>query len=621
MRIPLSWLREHTDADASTTPEQVQAALVRVGLEEEALHGGDITGPVVVGRVVERVPEPQKNGKTINWCQVDVGAANGGVRGIVCGAHNFDAGDHVVVSLPGAVLPGGFAISARKTYGHVSDGMICSSLELGVGTDHDGIVVLTPEQVAGVAVGDDALPLLGLDDVVVEVNVTPDRGYCFSLRGLGREYALGARGAFTDPVDPARFEAAPADGRGHEVRLTDDDPVRGRPGCTRYVARTVRGVDAAAPSPDWMQRLLQQLGMRPISLAVDVTNYVMLVTGQPLHAFDLATLGGPVVVRRAAPGERLTTLDGVDRALHAEDLLVTVDEPAGSRVLAIAGVMGGADGEVTDTTRDLLVESALFDPVTVARSSRRHKLSTEASRRFERGVDRDLAHRAAELAVRLLVEHAGGTADGVTDVDERTPVAPIRMAADLPARLVGRELDAETVDGALRAVGCEVERSEDDLLVTPASWRPDLVEGADLVEEVARVAGYDQIVGVLPPAPAGRGLTRAQRLRRLASTALAEHGYVEVQTYPFVAPGRLDALQLPDDDDRRRALRLANPLSEEAPLLRTALLETLGDAARRNHARGTLDLALFEVGRVFRPGAADRPQPPRPEPATRPDAA
>jgi phenylalanyl-tRNA synthetase beta chain len=268
----------------------------------------------------------------------------------------------------------------------------------------------------------------------------------------------------------------------------------------------------------------------------------------------------------------------------------------------------------------VLIESAWFDPVTVARSARRHKLSTEASRRYERGVDTDLADRAAELAARLLVEHGGGAADGgVTDVDERLPRQPVRMRADLPARLTGMDLRDEQVDDALRAVGCEVERAGEDLVVCPPSWRPDLAEGADLVEEVARVVGYEHITGVLPQAPAGRGLTREQRLRRSAARLLAGQGLVEVLTYPFVPEGRRDELQLPADDARRRALRLANPLSEQAPSLRTSLLETLVDAARRNLSRGARDLGLFEIGRVFRPDGTVPVPVAVPEPGVRPD--
>jgi phenylalanyl-tRNA synthetase beta chain len=615
MRVPLGWLAEYATLPDGTTGEQVAAALVTVGLEEEALHGGDVTGPLVVGRVLAFADEPQKNGKTIRWCRVDVGEPE--PRGIVCGAHNFTEGDLVVVSLPGAVLPGGFAITARKTYGHVSDGMICSAKELGLGDDHEGIIRLAEWGVEA-PVGADAIELLGLAEETVEVNVNPDRGYALSIRGVAREYALATGAAFSDP---AALDAPAATPDGFAVHLADDAPMRGAPGCDRYVARVVRGVQAAGPSPRWMQRRLEQAGMRPISLAVDVTNYVMLALGQPLHAFDLARLGGPIVVRRARAGERLETLDGVERALDPEDLLITdspgspdrAESPEGARVLALAGVMGGASSEVTPATTDILVEAAHFDPVTVARTARRHKLSTEASRRFERGVDDALAAAAAELAVRLLVEHGGGATGPVTDVDLRTPRDPVRMAVDLPDRLVGRAYGPTRVVELLEAVGCTVDATSRELVVRAPSWRPDLRLGVDLVEEVARVDGYEKIDSVLPVAPAGRGLTAAQHARRSIARALAEHGLVEVLTYPFVGPETADVYGLPADDARRPALRLVNPLSEEQPYLRSWIIPTLVEAARRNLGRGRTDLALFEIGLVTRPvhGAdAVAPRPP-----------
>ncbi|WP_337059706.1 phenylalanine--tRNA ligase subunit beta [Kineococcus sp. G2] len=618
MRVPLSWLAEHVDLEPGARGADVAAALVRVGLEEEGVHTSGVSGPLVVGRVLDLTPEPQKNGKTINWCHVDVGPElNGpdGHRGIVCGAHNFTAGDDVVVALPGAVLPGDFAIAARKTYGHVSDGMICSAKELGLGSDHSGIIVLA-QHLPGVPVspGQDALELLGLDEETVEVNVTPDRGYCFSVRGIAREYAHGVRRpvaeVFHDPVDvPVPTPAGP----GYPVRLADDAPVRGATGCERFVARVVRGVDPAAPTPRFVADRLRQAGMRPISLAVDVTNYLMLATGQPLHAYDLAALQGEVVVRRARAGERLTTLDGVERALDPEDLLITDEvpgDPSTSRVLSLAGVMGGASTEVSATTTDVLVEAARFAQVTVARTARRHRLPTESAKRFERGVDPAIADRVAELAVRLLVEHGGGTADaGATDVGAPAPVAPLTLPAGFVERVVGTPVPGEEVAGALREVGCEVTAAGDVLTVVPPTWRPDLAQRVDLVEEVARLRGYDAIPSVLPAAPAGRGLTPQQRARRSAARALADDGFVEVLSYPFVAAAVHDAQRLPADDARRRALRLANPLSEQQPLMRTSVLDSLVDVVRRNVSRGLRDLAVVEFGTVTLPVAGSGPAP------------
>lgn len=630
-RIPLTWLGEHVELPADVTAESLAADLVRVGLEEEAIHPAAVSGPLVVGRVLERVPEPQKNGKTINWCQVDVGEHNGTAddgtrtpRGIVCGAHNFDVGDHVVVALPGAVLPGPFPIAARKTYGHVSDGMICSARELGLGEDHDGIIVLSRIGIDAEP-GADARALLGLGEEVLEINVTPDRGYCFSMRGVAREYAHATGAAFTDRGLPGPgVDDTPATG-GYPVQVRDDAPVHGVAGADRFVARVVRGIDPSAASPSWMQQRLTQAGMRPISLAVDATNYVMLDLGQPLHAYDLATLDGPVVVRRARAGERLTTLDGADRALDPEDLLIT-DGPDASRVLGLAGVMGGAATEVSATTTDVLVEAAHFDPVSIARTARRHKLPSEASKRFERGVDPQLPRVAADRVVALLVEHGGGQADpGVTDVDATTPPPVVTLPLALPSRLIGLDLDAARVTDLLTRIGCTVGPVRGDgpdasVDVTVPTWRPDLTAPVDLVEEVARLHGYDAIPSVVPRSPVGLGLTSDQRRRRAVAGALADAGWVETLSYPFVGTAQLDALGLPADDDRRAMLRLANPLSEEQPGMRTSLLVTLLDTARRNVARGTSDLAVFEVGAVTlpRPDAPVAPVPPvgaRPEPA------
>ncbi|HEY6795907.1 MAG TPA: phenylalanine--tRNA ligase subunit beta [Kineosporiaceae bacterium] len=613
MRAPLPWLREYVEVPAGVTAEQVAADLVRVGLEEEAIHGGDVTGPIVVGRVLEFVEEPQKNGKTIRWCQVDVGGTE--PRGLVCGARNFVAGDLVVVVLPGAVLPGGIAVSARRTYGHVSDGMICSARELGLGDDHSGIIRLVEWGLDDARPGDDAIGLLGLDEQTVEVNVTPDRGYCLSVRGIAREYGHATGAVFRDPADVEVQAPAAA---GFAVRLDDGAPIRGVEGCDRYVARVVRGIDPTAATPRWMRRRLEQAGMRPISLTVDVTNYVMLAVGQPLHAFDLAGLVEPIVVRRAEAGEKLTTLDDVPRALDPEDLLIT--DSGGRRVLALAGVMGGASSEVGESTTDVLIEAAHFDWVTVARTARRHKLGTEASKRFERGVDADLAGAAAELAVRLLVEHGGGAPGPATDADRRPPRPVIRVAWDVPNRVVGRSWSREEIVATYTEIGCRVTAEGDELVVVPPTWRPDLRVGVDLAEEVARLRGYEHIPSVLPAAPAGRGLTRGQRARRSVARSLAEHGLVEVLSYPFVSPSVHDVLGLAADDDRRRAVRLANPLSVEQPELRTSILPPLLETLRRNVGRGQADVGLFEIGLVVSAGAARRAAP-RPPADDRPDDA
>lgn len=422
--VSIEWLRRWTEVPADTSASQLAKDLVKVGLEEEAIHTSGVTGPLVCGRVASMVPETASNGKTVNYCRVDVGeefndAPGTGKepsdipsRSIICGAHNFKEGDHVVVSLPGAVLPGDFAIATRKTYGHISDGMICSARELGLGEEFDGIIVLEDylgeRGVEIPAPGTDMLPILGLNQELLEINITPDRGYCFSMRGVGREYSHSTGAKFTDwgLAENLKNGLPAANDSGFPVEIEDAAPIRGHVGCDRFVARIVRGLNPSAPTPQWMVARLESAGMRSISLPVDVTNYVMLDLGQPMHAYDLDKVTGPIVVRRARKGEQHTTLDDVERTLDAEDLLITDCQGGhGARVLGIAGVMGGAETEMTETSTNVLLEAAHFDAVSVARSARRHKLPSEASKRFERGSDPELPPVAAQYAAELLVEY------------------------------------------------------------------------------------------------------------------------------------------------------------------------------------------------------------------------
>ena len=607
MRIPLSWLGELVTLPADVTPEAVHADLVRVGFEEESIRRFEVTGPVVVGQVISREPEEHSNGKTVNWCQVRVApegqlAADGGadVRGIVCGAHNFVEGDKVIACLPGAVLPGGFAIAARKTYGHVSDGMMASARELSLGDEHNGIVVLKDYDLDP-EVGTDAKALLGIDDTAVEINVTPDRGYAFSLRGVAREYSHATGAVFTDPA--LNIDVAPA--AGFSVNLADDAPIRGKQGVTGFVTRVVRGIDATIPTPPWMVARLQLAGIRSLSLPVDISNYVMLELGNPLHSYDLAKLKGGITVRRAQEGETLVTLDEQERKLHPEDLLIT-DE---SGVIGLAGVMGGQSTKTDDSTTDILIEAATFDAVSIARSSRRHKLPSEASKRFERGVDPRVAPAAAQRMVDLLVELAGGTADALGS-DIVAPWEPLEVV--LPIARVNGLLGTDYTDGEVRSaielIGCTVtDGAAGELVVVAPSWRSDLTRPADLVEEVARIVGYDRIPSVLPVAPAGRGLTRAQRLRRRAANIVTAAGLDEIQSYPFMSRDQLNAFGSGAEETAEaateavHAIRLANALDASSPFMRRSLLPGLVTAAQRNASRGLTDLALVEFGSVFVP--------------------
>lgn len=635
--VTLDWLADHVDLVPGTNLEQLAKDLVKVGLEEEAIHPAKVSGPLVVGKVLTLNAEKQSNGKTINYCRVDVGVHNDQPgsgkepselpsRGIVCGAHNFGVGDYVVVSLPGAVLPGDFQISARKTYGHWSDGMICSERELECGNDHDGIIVLNRKfpdfpKDSYPAIGESVVSLLDLGEETLEINITPDRGYCFSMRGVAREYAHSTGQKFTDPGLEENLEDAlpKPSGDGFVVKVKDSSPIYDRVGCDRFVTRVVSQVNTQATSPDWMVKRLEQAGMRSISLAVDATNYVMLDLGQPLHAYDLHKVCEPLVVRRAASGEKMTTLDKVERTLDAQDLLVC-DSPAGAegaRPLAIAGVMGGAETEVTAQTTDILVEAAHFDAISIARSQRRHHLPSESAKRNERGVDPQLPAVAAQKVVDLLVRYGGGVDTGrVFDFNKVAKPKVIEMDVREPSRLVGVDYDRETVIGLLAQIGATVVEEGDKIRVTPPSWRSDLVGAAHLVEEIARLAGYDTIPSRIPRPRAGTGLSQSQKAKRDVARTLAERGLVQVLSYPFINTETFDNQLLGNDDLRRQALRLANPLALDLPLMRTSLLDTLLPVAGRNLARGNQDFAVFETGLVTRPqgvqlagtqGVEDRP--------------
>lgn len=607
MRISLSWIRELVDLPATETGRDVAERLINAGLEVETVEtvGAGLDGPIVVGKVLQ-IEELTEFKKPIRWCQVDIGGTE--PSGIICGARNFAEGDLVVVAPPGTTLPGDFTITARETYGHVSNGMICSERELGLGEDHAGIIVLPPVTAEP---GADAAEILGAGDEVLDIAITPDRGYALSARGIAREVAIAYELPFADPVDRTETLPAPEQGRAPAHCASDDLQA-----CPLFTLRTITGVDPSVPTPQWMVNRLRDSGMRSVSLAVDITNYVMLELGQPLHAFNLDSLRGTVRVDRAQAGEQLETIDHVTRELSTDDLTIRDDRGP----IGLAGTMGGAHTEIGDDTTNIALEAAYFAADVVARMGRRHKLTSEASRRFERGIDRALAPIASARASELLVELAGGTYQGMTAVEAPMDERAIEIPTDLPAQVAGMDIDAATTIAKLTAVGCTVEQVDDQLMVTPPTWRPDLTDPADLVEEVVRLVGYANLPSTLPTAPAGHGLTHTQRLRRRVGTVLAARGMVEVLTYPFTSEADANALRWNSDDPRRTSPRLANPLSDEQPLLRAAILPTLLAAAQRNVGRGFDDLALFELGSVFL-GAAGSHDPPRPGVTQRPSDA
>jgi phenylalanyl-tRNA synthetase beta chain len=620
VRAPVSWIAEFVDLPAGLDGRSLGDALIRVGLEVERVSApaDGISGPLRIGRVLS-IEELTGFKKPIRYCLVEVGEP--APRGIVCGAQNFAEGDLIVAALPGAVLPGPFPIVARQTYGRTSDGMICSARELGLGEDHSGILVLPPD--FGEPGTDllDALDVLGMRDAVLDIAVTADRGYCLAVRGLAREAAAALDLPFTDlPVPGVAEQVA-----GYPASVSDPA------GCDRFELRAVTGLDARRPTPEYIVRRLRACGMRSISLAVDVTNYVMLETGHPLHGYDRALLSGPLGVRRAEPGEKLTTLDGTVRLLDADDLVITDDRGP----IGLAGVMGGAATELSDGTRDVLLEAAHFDPASISRAVRRHKLPSEAAKRFERGVDPAMAPVALQRCVDLLIEHGGATAvAGGTLIGNGPVPVPIELPAGRPGRLAGTPIATAAVRHRLEQVGClvtvaearaagapetqatetqatgtEAAADEPVLSVTPPSWRPDLTDPADLIEEVVRLEGYDKVPSVLPRSPADRGWTAEQRLRRSISRAMAGAGYTEVINYPFVSPAVHDAFGLAPEDSRRRALRLANPISDAEPELRTSLLPGLLANLGRNLGRGNRELAIFEMGLVYLPAETTEPAP------------
>ena len=603
MRLPYSWLREVVRAGApgwDVAPAELEQALIRVGHEvEDVITLGPVSGPLKIGRV-SAIEELTEFKKPIRACTVDVG--EGSDRDIVCGATNFAVGDLVAVALPGATLPGDFQIATRTTYGRTSDGMICSAAELGMGTDHSGILVLPPGTAQP---GDDAIAVLGLDDVVFDLAITPDRGYGLSVRGIAREIACAYDLEFVDPAfDPNVVPVLPAEG--------DALPVTIQPGTgvSRFALRAVTGIDRAAVSPWWLRRRLILSGIRPISPAVDVTNYVMLELGHPMHAHDSSRIHGEFAVRFANPGEKVVTLDGVERTLDSGDVLI-VDDVA---VAAIGGVMGAGSTEIDADTTDVLFEAAVWDPATVSRTVRRLHLVSEAGRRYERWVDPAISVAAIDRASTLLAEISSGTAQsGLTDWrgdpprDDFSP-PPVQMPVDLPDRMAGVVYPDGATVRRLTQIGARVtsDPGSDMLTAIPPSWRPDIAQPADLVEEVLRLEGLDVIPSVLPTAPAGRGLTPGQQRRRAIGKSLALSGYVEVLPTPFLPAGVFDHWGLDADDPRRLTTSVLNPLEADRPHLATTLLPALLEALSRNVSRGFGDVALFSIAQVVQPTGQTR---------------
>jgi len=583
VKASLRWLQEFVDLPTQD-PGVIAATFDGLGFEIEGVNEmvADFRG-VVVAKVLAIRPHPAAD--KVRLVTIDDGA---GGREVVCGAWNFDVGATVPYATVGSRLAGGLDVGERDIRGVRSPGMICSERELGISDEGGGILLLDD----GLQPGTEVAGILGLPDVVFDVAVTPNRPDAMSIHGLARE--LGAFfGVDVRPIDTTIPPAAP----GGVARIRIEDPA----GCPRFTARQITGV-TIGPSPLWMRMRLRGAGVRPISNVVDITNYVMLETGQPLHAFDLDRIPEEtIVVRRAAAGESLTTLDGVTRRLEAADLVISGPAVA----LGLAGVMGGGDSEVSETTTRVLVEVAHFEPTGVLLTGKRHGLRSEAVARFERGVDPMLPPVASARATALIARLAGGTPLGELIDEHPRPHHPVTigLAVSEVERLLGVRLFGLEIGTLLRRLGFSVS-GDDPLMVTVPSYRPDVTRPADLVEEVARLYGLDNIPTTLPHGPGG-GLPEGERTRRAVRAAMVGAGYSEIFSFDFIGREHLDRLRLSDADPRRHPLEVRNPLSDELAVLRTTLLPGLLEGLRVNVARHAGDAALFEIASVVLPAPGE----------------
>ena len=601
MKIPLSWLKEFVTLPAKITSDQISQAFVKVGFEIESIEaqGADLKGPLVVGKVLS-IEELSEHKKPIRFVGLDVGEKK--TRYVICGARNFKVNDLVVVALPGALLPGDFKISARETYGKISDGMICSAKEIGISDEHAGIIVLQEGKI-----GQDAIALLDVRDVIFDVSVNPDRGYAMSVRGLARELAGSLQVKYVDPADPKIAKKFGKNSNPKAVSVKIED----KSGADQIYIRTLDQVNVKKSTPLWMQRRIEKCGMRSISLAVDITNYVMLELGQPLHAFDAQYIMGGLRVVRAGKFTKLTTLDKVDRKLDPDNLLIADAKTP----LALAGTMGGLTSEVSNMTTKIALEAAHFDPLSISRNSRSHNLSSEASRRMERNTDPALAEIASARATQLLIDLADAKYVGTSQAGSPIKNRKLKISQTQISKYLGFPYTAKQVKSALLLIGCKVAGSGDLLTVEVPTWRPDLINFADFAEEIARLNSYDLIPATLPTGKGGARLNDMQYRKRAVAISLANQGFTEVINYPFVSQEMVDLLGF--TGDRAKSFKIANPMSEEFPLLRTHLLPGLLTTAVRNIGRGSKNLAIFEIGTIFRnttplgkavnPGISKRP--------------
>ncbi len=586
MKFTLDWLKEYIDIDLPV--ETLADRLTMLGLEVDNVEQlyQDL-GPVKVARITDVRPHPDADRLTL--CDVTVGPDS---YRVVCGAPNAKPGLLTPIALPGTSLASGITVKKAKIRGQESIGMLCSERDLGISEDHIGIMELDQS----VNDGQFLVEALSLDDTLIEVDLTPNRPDCASVIGIAREVA-----GFTNQKLrlPITNELPALTGEGVPFSVIVEDPED----CPRYAGRLLKNV-TIGPSPWWLKKRLLSVGQRPINNVVDVTNLVMMEYGQPMHAFDFSKLsGGKIIVRRAKQDEKITTLDGETRQLDQEMLLIC----DGENPVAVAGVMGGENSEVSDTTTEILLESACFNPISIRRTARQLNLGTESSYRFERGVDPQVAPKAMERAVQLLVEIAGAEVvengyDCVAGIEKRED---IKLRVSRTNDLLGMQLSSVEITRCLESIELQVTPSDDDtLVVTPPSFRIDLEREVDLIEEVARLQGFNEIPTSMPMVPMSfPELERSLDLRKKLAAMLTGQGFFESINYSFVDQNSFDNLKLSSDDPNRQVVALLNPLSEDQNIMRTMMLPSLLQNIQRNTSRQNSDIRLFEIGKVFHPTA------------------
>jgi phenylalanyl-tRNA synthetase beta chain len=588
LRVTLEWLKRYVEIEESG--QEIAELLTRQGLEVSACAPvkPSLQG-VITSRIVSLEPHPSVSGLWV--CRIDTGKE---ARTVLCGAQNVAVGDCVPLAVPGSSVPSGRVIEATRLHGVYSEGMLCSERELDLSEEHEGIMKLPSDTSPGLALD----RALALDDEVLDIEVTPNRPDCLSVVGIAREIAAGKGRKLCLPGF-ALEEQGPSSASVSSVEVLAPEA------CPRYVGRIVEGI-RVGPSPFWLRRLLSLVGLRPINNIVDVTNFVMMECGQPLHAFDLDRLEeNRIVVRMAREGERLTTLDGQERRLGKEDLLIC----DARRPVALAGIMGGLESEINDGTTRVFLESAFFEPRGVRRTRKRLGISTEASFRFEREIDREGSLRAADRSTGMMSALAGGRVlAGALDVYP-LPYRKrcIRMTVSRINRLLGTSIEKRRILGCLKGLDMAVRDEQGDAFeVEPPSFRPDVSMGMDIVEEVARLHGYDAIPTHLPKAPVSVARTDPERRAEdLARDVLVGMGFCEVVTYSFCGLEALRRLGFPEGDARGMPVPLQNPLSEEQGFMRTTLVGLLLETVAGNVRQRNRDLRFFEVGRVFLPSSGE----------------